>query len=313
MEHQKISLATKPGAFLHISTLFPDPSDRPNGPLENVLVVFLNGLILSRETWFEAIDQLIESRHRVGQPLPALLSYDRYGQGDSDPDPNDPQDTAYGHDAMEVITDLHQLLEQVSRDYLRSPLGDLAIAFVCNSIGCPLARLYAAEHPGSVSAVLFLDSMMANTDFVSLFPDPDHVDFDPGKLPSNVSVRDIQHARERFAKLFHPTVANPEHFDRRNLSQLLPHADRPNLPSAPGGHSPRLVVVGHDLDEFARQCEEVRYPEDQSFLPGLISHATIHLFMFPQHTPHFRQINNKTHTNSPFGTCRARCLSPAPS
>lgn len=105
MESQTISLATKPGASLHISTLFPDPSNRPNGPLENILLVYLNGLILRREAWF-----VIKNRNHVGQSLPALLSYDRYGQGDSDADLNDPLSTPYGHDAKVVVADLHQLL-----------------------------------------------------------------------------------------------------------------------------------------------------------------------------------------------------------
>lgn len=134
---------------------------------------------------------------------------------------------------------------------------------VCNSIGCALARLYAAAHPGRVAACLFLDSMMANSDFVSVFPDPDGPDFDhPGRgrlpLPPGVSADDLRHARDKFRQYFHPAVPNPERLDRRDLRRLLPRADAPALPAGPGGRSPILVVVGHDWDEFAEQCEKVR-------------------------------------------------------
>jgi hypothetical protein len=36
-----------------------------------------------------------------------------------------------------------------------------------------VARLYAGEYPSTVSAIQFLDSMMADCDFVSIWPDPD--------------------------------------------------------------------------------------------------------------------------------------------
>ncbi|KAM7193785.1 Alpha/Beta hydrolase fold [Naviculisporaceae sp. PSN 640] len=255
MEHQTISLTTKPGSYLHLSTLFPEPA-RDN-PLKNLLLVFLNGLILPSSLWDESINHLVKLR--TDSHLPAgLISYDRFGQGDSDPDPADPPDTQYGHDARTAVADLHQLLSQISQDRLKRPLRELSLVFVCNSIGCPLARIYAATYPGTVSGLLFLDSMMANSDFVdSLFPDPDHGEFDPGSLPEGVSIEDIRYARDRFRAFFHPTVTNPERFDRRNLAELLPHADRPRLPEVGlRGRLPRTVVVGHDPDEFATQCEE---------------------------------------------------------
>lgn len=266
MEHQTIELTTKPGATLHLSTLFPDPCKE--NPLQNILLVFLDGLVLPRSLWSKSIDQLLKIRtenpnSNSNSNLPAgLLSYDRYGQGDSDPDPTDPPGTEYGHDARTVVADLHQLLSQISQDHLKRPLEELSLVFVCNSIGCPLARIYAANHPGTVAGLLFLDSMMANSDFVdSLFPDPDDEKFDSGELPPDISVEDIRHARDRFRSHFHPTATNPERFDRRNLAELLPYADRPALPPAvvPGGttRGPRVVVVGHDPDEFATQCEQV--------------------------------------------------------
>jgi hypothetical protein len=53
---------------------------------------------------------------------------------------------------------------------------------------------------------------------------------------------------------FHPSVPNPERLDRRNLPQLLPHPDGPKLSLLP--EPKKLVVVGHDWDEFADQCEK---------------------------------------------------------
>src|SRR4051812_31952666 len=108
MEDKNITLNTKPGASLHISVLHPQPQ-REN-PLSDTLVVFLNGLALPSAAWSDAIDQLLASRKDSNQPSPALLCYDRYGQGKSDSDPSDVEDSPYGHDARAVITDLHQLL-----------------------------------------------------------------------------------------------------------------------------------------------------------------------------------------------------------
>ena len=227
-------------------------------------MVFLNGLVLPSAAWSSAVEQLSRERRARGEPLPALLCYDRYGQGRSSADPADAEGDggAYGHDVGAAVADLHQLLVQVARDELG--LGDgpgLGLVLVCSSIGCALARLFAAAHPGRVAGLVLLDSMMANTDFVSLFPDPDPdpdgPGFDAGRLPPGVSADDVRHARARFRALFHPTVPNPERLDRRNLAELLPHADRPALPAGPGGRSPLLAVVGHDWDVFAEECEQV--------------------------------------------------------
>ena len=258
MEDQNIALNTKPGASLHVSFLHPRPTN--HNPLSDTLVVFLNGLALPCAAWSETVDHLLNlgtERNNNNKPTPALVCYDRYGQGKSDSDPTDTPDSPYGHDARAAVADLHQLLTQLSRDSLHRPLEDLRLVLVCNSIGCVLARLYAAEHPGRVEAYVFLDSMMANTDFVSIFPDPDSRDFDDSQLPEGVTADDLRHARTKFRDFFHPTVPNSEHLDRRNLRELLPHADGPALPDGPGGKSPMLVVVGHDWDEFAEQCKHV--------------------------------------------------------
>ncbi|KAK3990146.1 Alpha/Beta hydrolase protein [Cladorrhinum sp. PSN332] len=252
MEDHPISLPHKPGASLRYS-LYTPPSP---SPLSNHLLLFLNGLILPRSSWSPTITRLLSHRTNSNLPLPKILTYDRYGQGDSSPDPSDPPSTPYGHDALEITSDLHHLLTQLSLH--KSPL-----IIIASSIGCPLARLYCSpgSKPNNISALLFLDSMISSTDFVSLFPNPDSPDFDPDGLPDEISPEDLRHARTKFKQHFHPTVPNPERFDRRNLAQLLPHADKPLLlPQSVDANgnprAPRLVVVGHDWDEFAEQCEK---------------------------------------------------------
>ncbi|KAL1649934.1 hypothetical protein SLS58_001310 [Diplodia intermedia] len=248
MQSRALVLSTKPGARLRYSTL---PASPEHGPFSTTLLVFLNGLLLPRSSWIAAIDSLVATRSPQQRPVPHLLTYDRYGQGDSDPDPTDDPRSPYGHDAREVVADLHRFLREACDTHLPASLDDTAVVFVANSIGCPLARLYAAEHPGRVSAYVFLDSMMADTDFVSLFPDPDA----PATLPAGITVDELRKAREGYRRMFHPTVPNPEHFDRRNLPTLLPEADEPQLPAGPKSEDPYLIIVGHDPDEFAEQGE----------------------------------------------------------
>lgn len=257
MEEIRITLTTKPGAALQVSFHPPSPP-KSNKPLPSILVVFLNGLVLCREGWFDTITHLLESNSGAGIPFPTLLTYDRYGQGGSDPDPtDDPDSLPYGHDADTVVSDLHQLLTQFCDSFLSADIQSTRLVFVCNSIGCALARLYATSHPGAVEAFLFLDSIMANTDFVSLFPDPDSPEFDDQKpLPEGVTPENLRYTRAKFREFFHPTVPNREHLDRRRLARTLPYADKPALPSGPGNVPPKLVVVGHDWDEFAEQCEK---------------------------------------------------------
>ncbi|KAF2086549.1 alpha/beta-hydrolase, partial [Saccharata proteae CBS 121410] len=225
-------------------------------PFINTLLVFLNGLLLPKSGWEDSIHALINTRNKTSSPYPALLCYDRYGQGDSDHDPRDPESsikTGYGHDAVRVVKDLHQLLKQLSATKLgQHDVSRMRFIFVCNSIGCPIARLYARAYPRTVAGLLFLDSMIANTDFVSMFPDPDDAQFDPSTLPTGISVEQLRDTRAKYKAMFHPSVPNNERFDRRHLNQQLPHANTPKL-VGPDGIGPRLTVVGHDWNEFAEQ------------------------------------------------------------
>ncbi|KAK1773305.1 hypothetical protein QBC45DRAFT_387719 [Copromyces sp. CBS 386.78] len=294
-------------------------------PPSSTLLVFLNGLILPRSSWTECISRFLRIRdsHRrrsfesVSVPgsmsdngihlhlplraheneipkIPNILTYDRYGQGSSDPDPSDPDPsdpppdpntndttttTPYGHTPLDVITDLHQLLLLVSRQFLYRNLQELDVVMVANSIGCPLARLFNVHFHSSVRVLgyLFLDSMMANSDFVSVFPDPDSPGFVRErdlKEGVHVSEEELRWARKMMRERFHPSVGNGERLDRRGLRGLLPGSDWPKLRlpvydqdqtkwTESGTTTrkqittrPKVIVIGHDWDVFADQNEK---------------------------------------------------------
>ena len=177
-----------------------------------------------------------------------MLAYDRYGVGISeDRDPLDQgKERGHGHDCMDAAEDLYHLVAHFSKG-VRLPSGEtLKVVFVANSIGCAIARLYAAKYP--VAAMLFLDSVPANSNF-DFYPDPDKPGFDHHRdLPDDVSVEVLREQRAKFAAAFSPDVINKEGLSRRNLAQLLPHSDAPVL-----GTGPWLTVVGHDFETFAAE------------------------------------------------------------
>ncbi|KAI5927866.1 Alpha/Beta hydrolase protein [Camillea tinctor] len=252
-----IRLDTKPTASLECSQV---PSSGTS-KCANILVVFLNGLIAPQTFWLPVMSLILlrlksTQGMTVNPSRPQMLAYDRYGQGRStDRDPSDEgKEPGYGHDVLDAVHDLHQLISQVS-----SPADGgvpKKILFVANSIGCAMARLYAQTYPGTVAGMLLLDSIMANSDFVSLFPDPDGADFDAGSLPAGVTPAMLRETRDKFRAVFHPSVKNPEGLDRRSLAGLLPHADRPFLSQGYAGAPPHVTVVGHDPAHFAKESLE---------------------------------------------------------
>ncbi|KAF2657239.1 hypothetical protein K491DRAFT_342024 [Lophiostoma macrostomum CBS 122681] len=278
-EDSTITLDGKPTAKIHYTYYAPSPSSthHPN-PFAQTLIVYLNGLILPRASWTPSINSFLEKRITARLPYPALLTYDRYGQGTSDHDPSDPDPPpSHGHDCISAVHALHQLLLQLWASKSPPPSASTSqhhtpsisssasspqalphLIFVANSIGCALARLFASAYPCTVSGLLFLDSIMANSDNVSIWPDPDAPDFDPHTLPPGVSVDDVRDTRSKYARVFHPDVPNSEGLSRRNLAALLPEADGPLLrgtsdPEGKGGDGPYLTIVGHDWAEFASQ------------------------------------------------------------
>ncbi|KAL3472526.1 alpha/beta-hydrolase [Aspergillus californicus] len=257
-EFQHISLSTKPTAQL--SYTFQGPATTTTKP---ALIVFLNGLGLPQAGWFPVITKLTEKYTTSNLALPGILTYDRYGQGQTtDRDPDDPttEDPTHGHDCLTVIQDLHQLLTQITAEKLAVPkLEDISLIFVANSIGCALARIYAQTYPGTVAGLLLLDSVLANSDFVSVFPDPDSADFNPESLPTGVPVEVLRAARAGTRRVFHPSVGSKEGLSRRNLAELLPSSDGPQL-LGPDGKGPYVTVVGHDFEAFAVESSKMGMP-----------------------------------------------------
>ncbi|KAI0809413.1 Alpha/Beta hydrolase protein [Xylaria sp. FL0064] len=250
-----VRLSTKPTACLECSQV---QSVGQSG-CSNILIVFLNGLIAPQSFWLP-IMALMLRRLKIGDSIadsvpsrPQMLAYDRYGQGRTiDHEPSDEgKEEGYGHDTLDVVHDLHQLIVQTTPD---SDVKPKRIMFVANSIGCAVARLYAQQYPGTIAGMLLLDSIMANSDFVdSIFPDPDSPEFDPGSLPHDVTPEMLYETRKKFRDVFHPSVKNPEGLDRRNLATLLPDADKPSLNHEFAGKAPLVTVVGHDPERFAKE------------------------------------------------------------
>jgi pimeloyl-ACP methyl ester carboxylesterase len=225
------------------------------------LIVFLNGLGLPQSSWFPVIAGLTES---LPNQRPPLLTYDRFGQGTSpDPDPSDAAavDPLHRHDCMSVVRDLRQLITQIADEKLDIiDVGRVELLFVCNSIGCVLARLYAQGYPGTVATMLLLDSNMANSDFVSIWPDPDTTGFDKNDLPEGITPEILSQTREKYRHMFHPDVGSREGLSRRNLRELLPTCDSPVLQGV-RGQGPFITVVGHDFLAFARENEGMGVPQ----------------------------------------------------
>lgn len=241
IKHNSLQLSTKPDASIHYSYLVATRSSPAP------LIVFLNGLMTDKSSWLAIMAQLT----KVNSDHPTMLAYDRYGQGlTEDRDPQDQsREEGYGHDALDVATDLHQLISHFVEKHLDRPDETPEIILVAASIGCAIARLYAQEHPGTVSGLLFLDSIMANSNF-DFWPDPDSEDFDPNSLDEDITVKVLKEQRAAFAARFAPSVVNPESFDRRNLAKLLPYSDEPKL-QGPGKRGPIIIVVGHSPTAFA--------------------------------------------------------------
>lgn len=200
------------------------------------------------------IDKL---REYSPQSLPAILTYDRFGQGlsvDRDPTDAGAEDPSHAHDCMSAVGDMRQLITQIAKDKMNVQEPDaLRIILVGNSVGCSLIRLYAHEYPGTVSGILFLDSTLTDTDFFSIFPDPGNKSWDPN-LPYGVTAKSLHDTRKMMREMFHPDVGSKEGLSRRNLLQLLPHADSPPLYDAKE-NAPYITVLGHDFEFFTERTD----------------------------------------------------------
>ncbi|KAI9696414.1 MAG: hypothetical protein M1836_005692 [Candelina mexicana] len=233
IQHSYLALQTKPSA--QVSHTYVSGSD---DIARRSLIFFLNGLGLTKSFWIPVIASVLQKRKPAGYP--PMLAYDRYGQGSTtDADPFDKEkETGEGHDVTDAVTDLRQLISQIAYEKLAVAEGNV------NN----LELIFT--YPRTVAGVLFLDSIMANSDFVSMWPDPDATDFDASSLPEGVTPEFCKETRAVYGKLFHPSVPNQENLIRNNLAQLLPFSDAPQL-IGPREGTPLVTVVGHDPDYFA--------------------------------------------------------------
>ncbi|KAH0367887.1 alpha/beta-hydrolase, partial [Aureobasidium melanogenum] len=238
IDHGTMQLSTKPNANLSYDSL-------PGNSTTRTLVVFLNGLILPKVSWERTILAIQSKTQNTGMSRPHLLAYDRYGQGTSDKDPQG------DHDVQDTAHDLHTFLIEFCGNELKTPLADHQVIFVCNSIGCAVARLFAQAYPATVSGFIFLDSIMAHVDLVALWPDVDAPGFKDDDLPENTTKEDMRRVREEYRKRFDVSAPNPEGLNRKTLAGLLPEADAPKLKG-----NPWITVVGHDDETFAEENEK---------------------------------------------------------
>lgn len=249
ISYRFLRLATKPTAELSYGFLPGTGASLHRAPL----LVFINGLGLPQVSWTEVIQRLRELRP---QSSPPILTYDRFGQGqtvDRDPSDENAEDPMHAHDCVEAVGDLRQLIKQIAAEELKvSDVDSLPLLLVGNSIGCALARIYAQQYKGTVAGVVLLDSVLANSDFVSIIPDPDSLDFDPSEpLPEGVTVKKLREARAVLDRMFHPKNGSKEGLSRKNLAGLLPHSSEPKLQGIQG-KGPFLTIVGHDFETFAK-------------------------------------------------------------
>lgn len=164
---------------------------------------------------------------------------------------------------MKSCTTLHQLISQIIAEKMGvSDSNNVTLVLVANWIGCALVRLYAQEYPGTVAGLLLLDSVLANSDFVSIFPDPDAKGFDASSLAAGVTADALRESREGVRRIFHPDVGSKEGLSRKNLAQLLPASDGPVLQGpSEGRHGPYVTVVGHDFEAFAEESAKMGRPK----------------------------------------------------
>ena len=208
-------------------------------PQSRRLVVFLNGMVAPQTSWHPIISSI-----RAAQPDGAfsMLTYDRFGQGQTrerDPTPADPE---FGSDLDEIVRNLAAIVQHLA------PEAELVL--IGNSIGCAIARRYTAQTPGRVAGIILLDSIMANSDFADdIYPDPESPD-----LPDTVNKMDLSKAREITRRLFSPDIPNAQGFDRRNMRLLLPRADDPVLKGIDG--PPLIIIAAHDPEYFIQDSLE---------------------------------------------------------
>jgi pimeloyl-ACP methyl ester carboxylesterase len=210
---------------------FAHTASKPDAPLayglmgeDRPLVVFINGLGLPAASWNTTISK-VQCSSKI---QPRVLTFDRYDQGATtcqDPANNRPgKEPGYGHDFIDAVGNLRELLEAVTTDAMKP------LVFVAASIGVYITRLYAAKYPNFVGGLLFLDSNISNAEYTDLWPDPDATEFEEREVISDDCLIEVY--RESYAKLgklFNSDVKNAECLDRRHVKHLLLDPSTPVL------------------------------------------------------------------------------------
>jgi pimeloyl-ACP methyl ester carboxylesterase len=175
IDHGYLRLRTKPTARLSVSFV---PQREGDGGQPKRLLVFLSGIDNPKIIWQRVLKELLKVSRAKDFSLPPMLLYDRYGVGQSDPEPTDvgkpPEEF---HDANESVRDLHQLITQMAEERLgcdSADLGKLRIVFCAHSLGACIARLYAQAFPGTVEGLLIMDAAISSTPAEKFIPDPDN-------------------------------------------------------------------------------------------------------------------------------------------
>ncbi|TVY32350.1 hypothetical protein LSUB1_G008618 [Lachnellula subtilissima] len=251
MENFFVKLDRDPSLQLSCS-FFPSPKSSP----PTSLIVFLNGINTPHKLWYP-IAQLLKKDMAT---CPPMLMYDRIGQvasrGRNLDVPGRPR--GHGRDCLDAAHDLRELITYAGENHLgisSTHVDTVRIIFVASSVSCAIARLYTAKFPRTVTALLFLDSTLANSDTVSVFPDPDSPDFSPGSLPAGVTSELLADARKKIALVYGSESKNPEGLWRGTLPSLLPHSDSPKL-LGPEPGTPYVTVIEHDPDVFPLQVQQ---------------------------------------------------------
>ncbi|CZT07260.1 hypothetical protein WAI453_012968 [Rhynchosporium graminicola] len=255
MEKFLVSLDRDPRIRLACSFFSPPERSSPR----DTLIVFLNGIDSSKSQWSPAIDSLLKPRRRPYST--PFLAYDRPGQGNTLSRNEDVTARLQGHgrDCLEAAHDLRELIKKVGKSRLgidRDNIDSLGIVLVAASIGVAIARLYAAEYPETVTGCLFLNSVLASSNIVSVFPDPDAPDFRPEDLTNGITPQDLEIGRKRLGRVYHLDAPNTEGLWRGNLGILLPFSDAPPL-LGPGPRTPYITVVQHDPVVNTRQMNKL--------------------------------------------------------
>lgn len=259
----KICLPSKPNAeiaYVLNTTQARSTSQCPR------LIVFLNNLMMPAASWAPVISLMQNPSYRVPSSPPEetipILTYDRFGQGATTArDPLDSRpgvEAGYGHDFLDVVHDLHDLIKTLLSTQLYSSTQTQSpqLLLIGASIGAPLARLYAETYPGTVSGIILLDSNICNQNFSDFWPSPNDADFRPEEVTApDCTLEQYIEATQKLASMFDLHVRNPEHLDRRTSAALLPHADAPKL-VGPSGGAVKLCVVGHDPEVLGQETLE---------------------------------------------------------